>query len=419
MATPDLSVVTPPIAAKAGRLRWWIITVPLLMIIIVGQVDKVSISMVIANKGFLQELNLLGRPALTGLLMSGFLFSYSLCFFFWGYVVKRFGPRACAIAGLLLWGLSLLLSGAAHTVGALITARIVLGVGEGFMFPVANAFVANWFPIKERARANSIWLNGTPLSQVVTGALVVAVISAGGWRMLFYCLAGLSLLIPLPLVIFLMRDHPRQQKLVRNEEASFIEAGTLAKSRQIPKAADKKSFTRNYRFWMVTLAWGFHGMYFYGWTTWMPTYFQTARHFSFKAAGYLYSLSFLFAMAAVLLVGYFSDRTMRRAPFLAAATLIAGVLMLVGGNFVADPYRSLAILIVAVCCAQTGLTMIQSLLQSIVPEGTIGTATGVAGGVGNLMSMVAPALAGLLLQISGFGAVIVFSGDVSHCRRRA
>ncbi|MGA3127311.1 MAG: MFS transporter [Candidatus Korobacteraceae bacterium] len=406
--TPGVAAAPSPPVTKVAQLRWWVIAVPLLIIIIIGQVDKVSISMVIANKQFLQDLSLQGRPAVTGLLMSGFLFSYSVCQFFWGYFVKRWGPRACAITGLSMWGVSLLLSGVAHTIGAVVTARIVLGVGEGFMFPVANAFVANWFPVKERGRANSIWLNGTPLSQVLSGAMVVAVISAGGWWTLFYFLAALSLLIPLPLAIFLMRDRPRQLKLVSHAEATLIEEGSWAKTKEIPKAKDKGSYLNNYRFWVVTLAWGLHGMYFYGWTTWMPTYFQTARHFSFRAAGYLYSLSFLFALLAIVTVGYFSDRVMRRAPFLAGACLIAGILMFVGGDFIGEAYWALAVLIAAVCFAQTGLVMIQSLLQSIVPEGSIGAATGVAGGVGNLMAMVSPTVAGFLLQRSGFGMVIGF-----------
>ena len=38
----------------------------------------------------------------------------------------------------------------------------------------------------------------------------------------------------------------------------------------------------------------------------MPTYFRTVHHFSFQAAGYLYSLSFLFAAIAIFVVAYFS-----------------------------------------------------------------------------------------------------------------
>jgi hypothetical protein len=82
--------------------------------------------------------------------------------------------------------------------------------------------------------------------------------------------------------------------------------------------------------------------------------------------------------------------------------------MFVGGDLIGPAYWALAVLIAAVCFAQPGLVMIQSLLQSIVPEGSIGAATGVAGGIGNLMAMLSPTVAGYLLQRSGFGMVIGF-----------
>jgi sugar phosphate permease len=385
--------------------------VPLLLITVIGQVDKIGISVVMSNKKFLQDLNLVGRPAVVGLLMTGFLLSYSFFQFFWGYFVKRFGPRISAIVGIIIWGGTMALSGAAHSANALITARIILGIGEAFTFPVSNTFVANWFPVKERGRANSIWLNGLTLGPVVCGALVVAVIGAGGWRMVFYVLAALSILIPLPLVIFLMRDKPRQHKRLSAEELKLIEEGSLAKTKEVPHAAaleGKSSYLSNYRFWLVTLAWGFNNIFFWGWSTWMPTYFQNARHFSFQAAGYLYSLTFFFQLATVLIVGYYSDRTMRRAPFGAAGWIIAGILMFIGGTVIGNAYWALAVLITAVCCQQPAFMMSQTLLQSIIPEGSMGAASGVAGGVSMLMSVVSPWLIGFFLQISGFGAVILF-----------
>ena len=395
---------------KSLRMRWWFAAVPLLIIAFIGQMDKLSISVVMANRQFLQDLHLIGRPAVTGLLMSGFLFSYAICQFFWGWFVKRFGPRRSAILGIIVWAGTMTMSGIAHTAGTLIFARVILGVGEAFMFPVFNTFVANWFPVKERARASSFWLNGFPLAPVVGGTLVVAIIVAGGWRWVFFALAGLSILIPLPLLIFLMKDHPRQQRLISRDEVKLVEEGALARTKEVPKAGarGKGDYLRNYRFWLVALAWGFNNIYYWGWTTWMPTYFQTFRHFSFKSAGYLYSLSFLFALLALWIVSFWSDRSMRRAPFGAAGWILAGILMYVGGVFISNPYWALVVLISSLCCEQPAFLMVHALLQSIVPERSMGGAAGIGGGISGFASMASPALIGLLLQISGFGAAIVF-----------
>src|SRR5208283_3911510 len=106
----------PGAAAEARRthLRWWYIAVPLLVTVSIGQMDKIAIAVVMSNKQFLQDLSLVGKPGLVGLLMSGFLLSYSIFHFFWGPVVKKIGPRASALVGILLWGLTLILSGVAN-----------------------------------------------------------------------------------------------------------------------------------------------------------------------------------------------------------------------------------------------------------------------------------------------------------------
>jgi hypothetical protein len=71
--------------SKSLNLRWWYIGVPLLLITLIEQLDKMAISVVMSNKQFLQDLQLVG------MLMSGFLLSYSIFHFFWGPFVKKFG----------------------------------------------------------------------------------------------------------------------------------------------------------------------------------------------------------------------------------------------------------------------------------------------------------------------------------------
>ena len=140
----------------------------------------------------------------------------------------------------------------------------------------------------------------------------------------------------------------------------------------------------------------------------MPTYFRTARHFSFQAAGYLYSLNYLVTLASVLGFGYLSDRIQRRAPFGGVGPIVAGILMFLGGSVIADPYWSLAVLVIALACQQIGFLMVHPLLQTIVPKSSLSAAVGLATLVSFLMAMISPTLAGWLLGISGFGAVILF-----------
>jgi sugar phosphate permease len=393
---------------KSVLSRWWVVAVPLLILIMIAQIDKVAISVVMSNKQFLQDLYLIGRPAVIGMLMSGFLLTYAVSQFFWGGFVKRFGPRACAIVGILIWGLTMALSGMAQSAGSLIFARVLLGIGEGFTYAVSNAFVANWFPVRERGRASAFWFNGMALGPVVSGPLVVGIIAAGGWRTVFFTLAGLSVLIPLPMLIFLMKNRPSEHRWIGSDEVKFIEEGSWAKTKEIPKVKGKEeNYLSNYRFWLVTLAWGCTNIFFWGWAAWMPTYFQTVRHFSFKSAGYIYSLNFLVVLVATLFVGWLSDRAMKRAVFATVCWLISGVLFFLGGITVENAYWAALVLIIGGLFNAPPTMLVQPLLHSVVPEHRISNAVGFGGGVSQLMGACAPVLIGFIVGAWGFGAVIV------------
>jgi sugar phosphate permease len=156
-----------------------------------------------------------------------------------------------------------------------------------------------------------------------------------------------------------------------------------------------------------------HGSVLYCWMTWMPTYFRTAHHFTFNMAGYLYSLSWVFVLVSVFIVAFISDKIVRRAPFVAGGLIIAGILFYVGGNVISAPYTALAVLIIALCCLQPAITMIQALFQSVVPEKSIPMAMGVATGTANIVLCASPAIGGLLLQAFGFGAVMTYISSVA------
>src|SRR5689334_14119049 len=103
--------------------RWLVVAPSLLFLWIVGQIDKTNISLVIANEPFIKELNLAGRNADLGALMGYFLVGYGIAIFIWGILVDRFGPRICAIVGILCWGTCLLLSSRVTTIGQMLALR--------------------------------------------------------------------------------------------------------------------------------------------------------------------------------------------------------------------------------------------------------------------------------------------------------
>ncbi|MFB0617734.1 MFS transporter [Streptomyces sp. AGS-58] len=104
-----------------------------------------------------------------------------------GALADRFGRRRVFQWGLTVFGAASLACALAPSVGALIAARAVQGVGASMLSPVALAIVVNAMPDpRERARAIGVWAAVFGLSMAagpVTGGALVAGL---GWRSLFW-----------------------------------------------------------------------------------------------------------------------------------------------------------------------------------------------------------------------------------------
>src|ERR1700751_4049876 len=90
--------------------RWLLVAPALLFLWVIAQIDKTNVSLIIADPTFLRELNVAGHNTELGGLMSSFFVGYGVSIFIWGFLVDRFGPRKCVIAGILDWALTLFLS---------------------------------------------------------------------------------------------------------------------------------------------------------------------------------------------------------------------------------------------------------------------------------------------------------------------
>ena len=303
--------------AAATRVRWTYIVPTLLIYWIISMFDKSNISLVIADPKFLGEMQLAGQTKLIGWLASSMFISYSLAAPIWGWVVTRYGARNSIMASLIIWAATCFWSGLSESYGMLLASRVGLGVGEAACYPVTLALVAHWFALRERGKATSYWWIGTMIGPMLTGLLVTTLIVYFGWRGQFYALGVLALILPLPMVWFLVRDRPEQHPAVNRAEIDLVHSGAIESNDDAPGRILKgvSSVWRNHRFWMMVLAISCNAIFFWGWSIWLPTYLRTARNFTFSTSGYLTFVIYGFAVVTILIIGRVSDRVFRRAPF--------------------------------------------------------------------------------------------------------
>ena len=396
--------------AAATRVRWTYIAPTLLIYWIISMFDKSNISLVIADPKFLGEMQLVGQTKLLGWLASSMFISYSLAAPVWGWAVTRYGPRNSIMASLIIWAATCFWSGLSESYGMLLASRIGLGVGEAACYPVTLALVANWFALRERGKATSYWWIGTMIGPMLTGLLVTALIVNFGWRGQFYALGILALILPLPMVWFLVRDKPEQHPAVNKAEIDLAHSGAIESNDDAPGRILKgvSSVWRNHRFWMMVLAISCNAIFFWGWSIWLPTYLRTARNFTFSTSGYLTFVIYGFAVVTILIIGRVSDRVFRRAPFAGFGWASAAV-FLMAAALAPNANWSVALMICALCAQQVGISCAEMLMHSVIGTADMAKSQGVRALVTQMTGALSPLMIGYILAYSGGGFVAPFA----------
>lgn len=388
----------------ASRMRV-VLAAILFFTLLVSYLDRVNVSVLVADPKFLADMGIAGQPAQMGLLLTVFLYAYGFANLVVAPIGAKIGPRKAMALSIVMWGVAIAIGGLAGTFLLMLAARALLGLGEGLHWPMQSSFVKNWFPPSERGKANSAWLLGIMVGPMLAIPLITAIVQATGWRASFAALCVLSL-VPLALVWFFTTDTPRENRFVNAAELEHIESGLRAEQAAAEQAAANaaqsagRSFLADYRFWLVTIAFLCSASMFWGTMAWLPSYLKVARNFSWKEMGSLATLPYVLGAATVVIFGFVADKTQRKAIFPTIALIGAASCIYMGAT-VSDNVASAYFLSAAIGSIGIGLASYWTIMQSIVTPKTVGSAAGVMNGVASLGSAGVPFLVGYLIEKTG------------------
>lgn len=80
-----------------------------------------------------------------------------------GVLASRYGGKLTLIAGMAVASFFTLITPVCVAAGgapALIALRIIIGLGEGVIFPSCTALLASWVPLKERSKIGTLTYSG-------------------------------------------------------------------------------------------------------------------------------------------------------------------------------------------------------------------------------------------------------------------
>ena len=396
---------TPVAVEKPTKQRVLLLTI-LFITLLVAYLDRVNVSVLIADNNFLTDMGIKGQAVQSGMLMSMFLIAYGLSNVFLSPVGDVIGPRKAMSLSILLWAIALVVGGLTSTFLLMLAARVMLGLGEGMHWPMNSKFVKNWIPPQERGKANSIWLLGIWVGPALAMPIFSWAIAGAGWRDSFFGLAALGL-IPLVLLWFFTTDYPSQNKRVNQAELHHIEEGTKKEAEMEAATSVSESFWETaktfifyYRFWLVVGYYTTSSAIYWGMLAWLPSYLKAARNFAWSDMGMLSSLPFVLGALASIFFGYVSDKAGRRAPF-CLATGIVCTAALYFGAFAQDNMTAAILIAIGTGAIGIGHPSVWSLLQQVVPGKAVATGAGMMNGVTNAICALIPVIIGFFISLTG------------------
>jgi MFS family permease len=129
-----------------------------------------------------------------------------------GIPIARFADRHSRVniiaISLVVWSAATALTGKATSFFHIFLARIGVGVGEAGCNPSAYSIISDYFPIKKRATAQSLYSTGVYLGQFLGFVIAGYVASKYGWRAAFYVVGIPGILLAVVLKLTL-REPPR------------------------------------------------------------------------------------------------------------------------------------------------------------------------------------------------------------------
>jgi predicted MFS family arabinose efflux permease len=146
-------------------------------------------------------------PSDLGFLTSMYLLAFAAFQLPLGVLLDRFGPRR-VLAGLYsIAGAGALVFGLAQDFTTLSVGRALIGLGvSGGLMGAIKAFTL-WFPLSRLATLNGLYLAVGGIGGLSATAPVEALLGPLGWRALFYCVAGLSVVAAM-LIFFVVPEKP-------------------------------------------------------------------------------------------------------------------------------------------------------------------------------------------------------------------
>lgn len=329
----------------------------------------------------------------SGMIISSFWLSSACMTVLAGWFSDKFGSRKVIVIALFIISLFSLITGMVGSFASLLVIRLILGLGDGGLPTSSGVAITEIYQKNVRARAKSILLAAQLLGGVLALYLTAVIADTFGWRVMFYIIGGIGLVVTLLLSIYY---HPPK---VEN---------TTSDGKNIARVSMKELY-KHKMLWVVVIMYFGSSIAQWGFSSWMPSYLESSRDLNLKEVGSLAMIPQAFGLASAILTGYLIDKRLRGKEKLLVlvGTIIASVCLLLMYN---APTTEMVIVyqsIFSFGSAMLSMTILTIPLK-YVASNIVGTFMGSMYFVGGLSGFIAPIVMGGLIDAFGGLYLVAF-----------
>ncbi len=378
-------------AESETNYRWVILSL-LFIATTINYFDRIVLSVLIPD--IKRELNI--SDISFGHIISAFQITYTLGFLAAGKFIDWMGTKLGYMLSIFSWSIAAGMHSLCGTAFCMATWRGMLGITESGNFPAAIKSVAEWFPIRERAFATSLFNSGASISSIIGPPIIVTIAIAVGWRWAFFTFGIIGIVLTL--------IWPFANKMPKQNYNDLATKNCLhQKYKWSTLLRHKETYGIMLGKFLTDPVWWF---YLY----WMPNYLDSQRGFNLKDIAIAIPLIYTIATLLGFVGGWFPGHLMHRGWSIGKARkttmLICALLLPISATAVIVQNPWIAILLVSLACsAHNGWSAnIFTLVSDCYPSSAVGSVTGLAGFAGGL--------GGLLIATLAPGYIITYFGYI-------
>ncbi|EAX47029.1 major facilitator superfamily MFS_1 [Thermosinus carboxydivorans Nor1] len=393
---------------QSGARKIWgyrhIVLIMLWLLYIINYFDRISVLTFLPL--IRKDLNLTHQEI--GFAASIFFFAYALAQVSAGYLADKIGPKRVMGIAIVVFTAVTFLTGMVRNYIQFVLLRLGLGLGEGHHFSPANKTIADWFPKSEKGRATAFFSTTWAFAPAIIPVVITSIAAAlgGDWRTIFYILAVPGV-IGIFLLYYFVSDKPEEmlkRGRLSQEEYDYIKAGLVSDEAAVEKLG-VSVILKDQSLWMYSAQLFCLLAVYWGSTTWISSFLFEQHGFSLAKMGALSALPYVVAIVSTMCGGWLMDKVFHRTKPVALISFLVSIPVLMYLGQV--PKGNINLLIVMLILNGFFVNLIWGVIyaypQVRYPKEVLGSAIGLANGIGQLGAFLSPLLAGYLVEKTAQG----------------